>query len=76
MHLCKKSVSFEVLNVVEINSIHLFIHTFTYMPGDNLIKFFSECLVEFFYCVVNLSVLVSPPFPAPINWFISLAENL
>lgn len=48
VHLNKKSVSSEVLNVVELNSIHLFIHTFTYMPSGNLIKFFSGGLVGFF----------------------------
>lgn len=48
MHLCKKSVSLKVLNVVELSSVRLFIPTFTYMPGANLIKFFSEGLVGFF----------------------------
>lgn len=41
-------MSLEVLNVVELNSIHLLIDTFTYMLGSNLIKFFSEGLLGYF----------------------------
>lgn len=48
MHLGKKLVSLEVFKAVELNSVNLLIDTFTYMPGGNLIKFFSEGLLGCF----------------------------